>query len=80
MLTFPEHMSSQPVFIGVLVAQSLVFCVAFCRLLFVFFVGFVLILPLYCLYFSLRFLGTSLASSNVSCWFISGKKEIKTFH
>ena len=35
MLTFPEHLSSQPVFIGILVAQSLVFGVAFCRSLFV---------------------------------------------
>lgn len=38
MLTFPEHLSSQPVFIGILVAQPLVFGVAFCRSLFVRFV------------------------------------------
>jgi len=33
MLTFPEHPSSLPVFSGVRVAQFLVFCVVFCRLL-----------------------------------------------
>ena len=47
--TFPEHMSSYPVFSGVFVARSLVFCVLFCRSLFVplsFFFR-----PLYCLSF-----------------------------
>ena len=33
--TLPEHMSSHPVLCGVLVAQSLVFCVVFCGSLFV---------------------------------------------
>ena len=32
-LTLPEHPSSLPVFSGVHVAQFLVFCVVFCRLL-----------------------------------------------
>jgi hypothetical protein len=33
--TLPEHMSSSPVFNGARVSQSLVFCVVFCRSLFV---------------------------------------------
>ena len=33
--TLPEHLSSPSVFIGVRVAQSLVFYIVFCRLLFV---------------------------------------------
>ena len=36
-LTFPEHMSSPPVFSAVRVARSLVFYAVFCRLLFVLF-------------------------------------------
>ena len=35
LLTLPEHMSSPPVFSRVRVARSLVFCVVFCRSLFV---------------------------------------------
>jgi hypothetical protein len=37
LVTFPEHLSSSPVFCGVVVVQSLVFCVLFCRSLFVLF-------------------------------------------
>ena len=37
LLSLLEHLSSPLVFIGVRVAQSLVFCVVFCRSLFVFF-------------------------------------------
>ena len=37
LLTLPEHLSSPPVFSGVCVAWSLVFCVVFCRSLFVLF-------------------------------------------
>jgi len=33
--TLPEHLSSHPVLSGVCIAQSLVFCVVFCRSLFV---------------------------------------------
>jgi hypothetical protein len=33
--TLPEHMSSPPVFSGVRVTKSLVFCVVVCKLLFV---------------------------------------------
>ena len=36
LLSLPEHMCSSPVFSGVRVSQSLVFCVVFCRSLFVF--------------------------------------------
>ena len=36
-LTLPEHLSSPPVFSGSFVARYLVFCVMFCRLLFVLF-------------------------------------------
>ena len=58
LLSLPEHMCSSPDFIGVCVAQSLVFCVVFCRLYFVplyFFVTIVL---------SVLLLITPLASSN----------------
>jgi hypothetical protein len=52
--TFPEHMSSPPVFNGVRVARSLDFCVMFW--------------PLCCLsLLDLRFLITPLVSSNISC-------------
>ena len=34
-LIFPEHLSSPPVFREILIAQSLGFCVVFCRSLFV---------------------------------------------
>jgi hypothetical protein len=36
LLSLPEHLCSSPVFSGVRVAQSLVFCEVFCRSLFVF--------------------------------------------
>ena len=36
LLSLPEQMCSSPVFSGVRVAQSLVFCVVFCKSLFVF--------------------------------------------
>jgi hypothetical protein len=35
LLTLPERLSSSPIFSGVRVTQSLVFCVMFCRSLFV---------------------------------------------
>ena len=37
LMTLPEHLSSHPVFGGVRVARFLVFCVMFCRSLFVLF-------------------------------------------
>ena len=37
-LSLPEHMSSPSVFSGVSIAPSLVFCVMFCRSLFVLFI------------------------------------------
>ena len=37
LLTIPENMDSQPLFRGVCVARSLVFCAMFCRSLFVLF-------------------------------------------
>jgi len=55
LFTLPQHMSSPPVFSGVRVARSLVFCVIFCR----FFVW-----PLRCLTFDIRLLVTPLVSSN----------------
>jgi hypothetical protein len=59
LLTLPEPLSSHPVFGGVRVARFLVFCVMFCRSLFVFFVW-----PLSCLsVFDLRILITPLVSS-----------------
>ena len=62
LFTFPEHLSSPPVFSGVRVTRSLVLCVMFCRSLFVFFSFF--FLPLCCLsFFDLRNLITPLVSS-----------------
>jgi hypothetical protein len=48
--TLPEHLNSLPVFRGVHVAQSFVFCVMFCRLLFILLSFFVILLSvlLYC--------------------------------
>ena len=37
LLTIPEHLRSPPVFSGIRVARSLVFCVMFCRSLFIIF-------------------------------------------
>ena len=56
LLTLPVHLSSAPVFSGVRVTQSLVFCVMFCRSWFVPF-----FLPLCCpFFFDIRILITSL--------------------
>ena len=73
LLTIPQHLSSPPVFTGVRAAQSLVFCVVFCRSLFVLLVFFCW--PLCCLSFvDLQIMITPLVSSNSSCnisWYIS---------
>ena len=62
--TLPEHLSSPPVFSGVFVTQSSVFCLMFCKSLFVLLNFF--FLPLCCLSFNLRILITSSVSSNHS--------------
>ena len=62
--TLPEHLSSPPVFSGVFVTQSSVFCVMFCRSLFVLLNFF--FLPFCCLSFDLWILITPLVSSNPS--------------
>ena len=60
--SYPSRASElNPGFCGVHGAWSLVFCVVFCRSLFLFFV-----FPLYCLSFDLRILITPLVSSNSS--------------
>jgi hypothetical protein len=64
LISLPEHVGSPPVFSGVRVARSLVFCVVFCRSLFI-------ILSLFswsfcCLFFDLRILIIPLVSSNYS--------------
>jgi hypothetical protein len=62
----PKLPSLHSVFSGVRVALSLVFCVVFCRSLFVLLSFF--FWPLYCLFvFDLRTLITPLVSSNSSC-------------
>jgi hypothetical protein len=62
--TLPEYLSSPTVFNGVHVARSLVFCVVFCKMLFVLLSFF--FWPLYCLsFFDLRLLITSLVSSKL---------------
>ena len=58
--SLPEHMSSPPVFSVVHVTRSLVFCVMFCRSLFVLLYFF--FWPLCCLFFDIRFLITPLVS------------------
>ena len=59
LFTFPEHLSSVPVFSGIHVAWFLFFCVMLCRSLFVFLSFF--FWPLCCLFFfELRLLITSL--------------------
>ena len=51
-LTLPQHLNSLPVFNGIRVARSLVFCVAFYRLLFVILSVFPLVIALSVLIFS----------------------------
>ena len=62
LLIHPQHPSSFPFFCGVHVAQSLVFCVVFCRLLFVL-LSFFLLAIIFQSFFDLRFLITPLVSS-----------------
>jgi hypothetical protein len=65
LLTLPEHQSSHPVFSGVRVIRSIVFCVMFCRTLFILLSFFCW--PLCCLsVFELRILITPLVFSNSS--------------
>ena len=64
LLTTPEHLNSPPVYSGVCIARSLVFCATLCRSLFVFLSFF--FWPLYSLsFFDLRLLITPLVSSNL---------------
>jgi hypothetical protein len=66
-LTLLQHLTSPSVFSGVRVVQSLVFCVACCRSLFVL-LSFLFLLSLYCLsFFDLLILITLLVFSNTSC-------------
>jgi len=69
-LALPGHMSSLPVFSGVRVARSLVFCVMFCRS------SFVLFLLTIVSFFDLRLLITPLVSSNFS-YMNFGKEFLK---
>jgi hypothetical protein len=77
----PEFTS---VFSGLRVAPSFVFCVVFCRLLFVLLSFF--FWPLYCLSFDLRLLGTPLIYSifsyiaSVLHWLILSNYSISTRH
>ena len=65
LLSIPEHLNSPPIFSGVCVARSLVFCVVFRRSLLVLLTFF--IWPLCCLFFDLRILITPLIISNSPC-------------
>ena len=71
--TLPEHLRSPPVFSGVCVTRSLVFCVVFCRSLFVLLSLFTW--PLCCLFFDLRIIITPLISSNSSHYHLSREEE-----
>ena len=64
LLTLPGHLSSPPNISGVRVAQTLAFCVVFCRSLFVLSSFFFIVLCLS--FFDLRILITPLVSSNSS--------------
>ena len=70
----PEHLSSPPVFNGVQVARSLVFCVMFCTSLF-FLLSFFL-WPLYFLSFDFRFLITPLVLQTFPIFI---QNELKVF-
>ena len=64
LLTLPEHPSSPPALSGVHVVQSLVFCVVFCRSLFV--ILFFFFCPLCCLFFcSFSFVHCVVCSSSI---------------
>jgi hypothetical protein len=63
-----EHMRSPPVFSGIGAAWSFYFCVMFCRTLFVLWYFF--FWPLYCLFFYLRLLITTLVYWNPSSLYI----------
>jgi len=63
LFTLPEHLGSPTVFSVVLVARSLVFCLVFCRSLFVLFLLVIVVCPST----DLRLLVTPLISSNLSC-------------
>jgi hypothetical protein len=66
LLTLPEHMNSPPVFSGVRVARSLVFCVCFVDRCLSFFFW-----PLFCLSIDVRIMITPLVSSNSSPSYLS---------
>ena len=72
LLILPEHLSSPPVFSGVNVTRSFVFCVVFCRLCLSSFFW-----SLYCLsFYDLQLLITLLIYSNFSyLWCIAKLKE-----
>ena len=68
--TLPEHLPLPPVFSGVRVARSLVFCMVFCVSLFI--ILLFLLWPLRCLSFSdLRLMITPLVSSHFSYRYIN---------
>ena len=66
LLTLPEHMNSPPVFSGVRVARSLVFCVCLVERCLSFFFW-----PLFCLSIDVRIMITPLVSSNSSPSYLS---------
>ena len=87
--TLPEHLSSTSVFSRVRVTRSLVFCVMFCRSLFVLLSFFVW--PLCCLSFDVQILITSLWYlqtllyeclfwNSFFCFFVNGCKVRKLLH
>jgi hypothetical protein len=82
LLTLPEHLSSPPVFSGVCVAWSLVFCVVFCRSLFVLFLLAILLsvlvftdshypLGIFKLFFWLCYSNTVTPLSDLSIFFLA---------
>ena len=76
LLSLPEHLRSPTDFIGVRAARSLVFCVVFCRLLFVLLSLF--FWPLFCLSFcDIRILITHVANTfSVLCCIISFSRSL----
>ena len=74
LLTLPEQQSSPPVFSGVRVARAIVFCVVFCRSLFVLLSSF--LWSLSCLSFDLRLLATPLEFSKLFFLYLSQVKTL----
>ena len=71
LLTVPKHLNSPPVFGGILIVQSLIYCIVFCRSLFV--------LSIYGFWLPLWYLKTLLKGLNVTYLDIKGQSQIRNY-